>query len=1002
MPSNQELVKPPLKPVHSATDASRLRGRTRQVRYITSTNGNLGLQQGLPSNVSNPASWIRSASTSSLRKLKRSPANHSPARFGHIASSTNLNTFMSSGTHSDMLITKVNPSSPSLSPVRTRGISLEPTHRENGAGTLIDQEIQEEGSEDMIISSDDVEDDVVLDVLPSFELYNTLHRHIPQGNVNPDIHELPPSYGEAASNHCNGFSTTRNSSSSNLNSSGLQTPGLLVTSDSTSSIGGNNITNDLVPMHTQQYRINYSRSSSTINDIGGDSDAIGIEDDLNENENVFVDKLYTLPKMNNSVEIEIRVTKHASLPPLKPENESMLKEYTSGDAVHGYCVIENKSSQPVKFEMLYVTLEGYISVVDKQKGKRTIKRFLRMVDLSASWSYTNIELGTGLKYKSRGVDSDNSILGLNNDRILEPGVRHKKFFVFKFPSQLLDTTCKHELFSHCLLPPSLGVDKYKDHCKYATIEINNALGCGHLATKGSPIVTYDMAGNDLSVNYTVDARIVGKDPKTQKLGLMREREYNVRFVPFGFHSTLVGERSPSSQLQDLKALIEKRLDILKTIFKRLQHDDIIKNSDLHGTEVADTVNEDAELDSDEILARKLRQLNIDNRAGSGSDTRSSSVFDDIKKCEPEQDIIESELKYRIKNKPSSKISLFSGFLSSGSHSNSSSTNSSTSSLTSLAGQSTEKLRKADKSGLILLSSSIPIKSLPYYSPSIIRKTNSIDQKSKHFQENWVKMLESLPVEEREKLTSLKLHLSCLQSNNSIEHDPPEIQAITTELIALTVKSENSIPIKLSSQMLIDSAKVTSMNNIFRKYIAQIDDFRDKFEENKDKINELYNKHRDLNSAIELKFSDFISTQLYNNIESLAHLNVKVDTMGEVFKKQLSTLKEKEHYSSGLGLSSKYGNSKISLSSSTSNGSRSKTYSTSKGSEEIFGRWIKKSDSHYEREVNVRLEYTNNLILTLVPSFESCICSRFYCVRVTIKFHHVGSSSIDIPVTIKHF
>lgn len=32
----------------------------------------------------------------------------------------------------------------------------------------------------------------MIDVLPSFEMYNALHRNIPRGNVNPDQHDLPP------------------------------------------------------------------------------------------------------------------------------------------------------------------------------------------------------------------------------------------------------------------------------------------------------------------------------------------------------------------------------------------------------------------------------------------------------------------------------------------------------------------------------------------------------------------------------------------------------------------------------------------------------------------------------------------------------------------------------------------------------------------------------------------------------------------------------------------
>lgn len=32
---------------------------------------------------------------------------------------------------------------------------------------------------------------MLVDVLPSFEMYNALHRHIPQGNVDPDRHDFP-------------------------------------------------------------------------------------------------------------------------------------------------------------------------------------------------------------------------------------------------------------------------------------------------------------------------------------------------------------------------------------------------------------------------------------------------------------------------------------------------------------------------------------------------------------------------------------------------------------------------------------------------------------------------------------------------------------------------------------------------------------------------------------------------------------------------------------------
>lgn len=139
--------------------------------------------------------------------------------------------------------------------------------------------------------------------------------------------------------------------------------------------------------------------------------------------------------------------------------------------------------------------------------------------------------------------------------------------MFKLPTQLLDVTCKQEHYAHCLLPPSFGIDKYRNNCKYSVIKVNHVLGCGHLGTKGSPILTYDMVDDHLSINYTIDARIVGKDQKTQKLNIMKEKEYNLRVIPFGFSSNLIGERKSMDQLNDLIRLIQERLDALKKYLK---------------------------------------------------------------------------------------------------------------------------------------------------------------------------------------------------------------------------------------------------------------------------------------------------------------------------------------------------------------------------------------------------------------------------------------------------
>lgn len=79
-----------------------------------------------------------------------------------------------------------------------------------------------------------------------------------------------------------------------------------------------------------------------------------------------------------------------------------------------------------------------------------------------------------------------------------------------------------------------------------------------------------MSDDNLSINYTIDARIVGKDQKASKLYIMKEREYNLRVIPFGFDANVVGERTTMSQLNDITKLVQERLDALRKIFQRLE------------------------------------------------------------------------------------------------------------------------------------------------------------------------------------------------------------------------------------------------------------------------------------------------------------------------------------------------------------------------------------------------------------------------------------------------
>ena len=159
-----------------------------------------------------------------------------------------------------------------------------------------------------------------MDVLPSFEMYNALHRHIPQGNVDPDRHDFPPSYQEVRTQRM----TILPSNDNSVERSQLTAvPG---SENACNNATAHSLTN-LHPLQTQHLTINSTRSGGQSLHSSSDTNIsqIPFEDDLNDSDNIFIDKLYTLPKLSTPIEIDIRITKTASIPHERPEEQSILK-----------------------------------------------------------------------------------------------------------------------------------------------------------------------------------------------------------------------------------------------------------------------------------------------------------------------------------------------------------------------------------------------------------------------------------------------------------------------------------------------------------------------------------------------------------------------------------------------------------------------------------------------------------------------------------------------------
>ncbi|CEP65025.1 ubiquitin-ubiquitin ligase BUL2 LALA0_S17e00496g [Lachancea lanzarotensis] len=810
------------------------------------------------------------------------------------------------------------------------------------------------------------ESNVMVDVLPSFELYNALHRHIPQGNVDPDQVDFPPTYQEVQT----------------------EAPSL-------DSLGGGLQYSD--PSETSVEPLNAGETNFTAARTVGDQmynlEALGtthgpiepIQDDLDEADNINIDKIYSLPKMSTPIEVNIHVTKEPAGVDRKVEDESILREYTSGDIIHGYVTIENTSPQPLKFEMFYVTLEGHSTVIDRLGGKRTVKRFLRMVDLSASWSYSNIDVSNGLNYIAGGKDFENCIMGLNNSRLLTPNTKYKKYFMFKLPTQLLDVSCKHQQFSHCLVPPTMGIDSLRGGGMYGGIKINNMLGYGHLGTKGSPILTDDLSPDETSIGYVIDTKVVGKDSKTKKLNILKEREYNLRFVPFGFCRPFTGERSPLKQLQDITRLIQERIDALKKVMKRLETGEQITNEDLHDTDISGSAVDPTEIDSEEILRRKLDQLYTNNRIDPVCSSFPLSTSKTSKSNRART--VETEFRYRIKTKSKSSTKLKKTFLAGlGGPSNSS---------------SSSATLNADKSGMIVISSEIPKAGLPYTEPSLLRKTNSLENKGAQNRENWNNLVSSLPDKDRDVLDKLVINMKCIQANNSESHLPPDIHSVTTELVCMTSRSTNSIPVKMNADLILKQERLEQVQGAFQQFKQEAEELHRKFEDNHEELKRLFKPTGRSGVHEELRFSDFLSEQMLNDVRSIATLRSEIQVLPQIFKKQSHTLRDDDDLGGLVPIKSP---SSSSLLSATFSGSSAGSFHTSTAERlkrQLFNEWVQSSHQEYDRAVTVNVKLSDDIRETLVPTFESCLISRLYCIRVNIKFEgQSGVATLDVPAQIR--
>ncbi|GME85672.1 unnamed protein product [Ambrosiozyma monospora] len=198
-----------------------------------------------------------------------------------------------------------------------------------------------------------------------------------------------------------------------------------------------------------------------------------------------------------------------------------------------------------------------------------------MYDFCACYHFGDIFAGMSRDRYEWVCPETGALNGFTDDRILKPGMKYKKRFMFRLPPDSIETTCKHRLPNHLSLPSSYGVDLECFKGAAANIRLNPRTGFGVLNRDGSPIKTKDYSLYGQAVSYAITVKLIGRSTdfqnqckKLNKNGsyhfvLLKDDQYILRVVgnsPAFDQSSFLTTKQQMSQLYDF---LDNTIDELK-------------------------------------------------------------------------------------------------------------------------------------------------------------------------------------------------------------------------------------------------------------------------------------------------------------------------------------------------------------------------------------------------------------------------------------------------------
>lgn len=671
-------------------------------------------------------------------------------------------------------------------------------------------------------------------------------------------------------------------------------------------------------------------------------------------ENTILANAHKLPNLSDTdhefsknLEIDIKVTEKVCQKGVKPDIiDPSQFEYKQGDYLHGYVTITNRSQEPIPFDMVYVVFEGALVVLDHSSGlidshkPINVYKFLNMTDLFASWSFANIDRlvtdnGDPHDWCEGEMDPyDNTSLSLGVKRIFQPNITYKRFFTFRVPDRLLDDACEfHDFKKHTEVPPSLGVAR--DMKSIPLMYLSN--------TSKNTNKLRDFSFIDTYINYSVDARIIGKASEYQKpeevklrsnkikdrYVIARELNCPIRVVPLSYnHDEFLNPRTEEVSLF-YKAFV-----------------DSIKNKIAYGIELStENVISPLQSSTDSILSPTVSSDRLKNLYSVANTTAKESILKQFKHL--------------------------------------------------AAGASSSSDGDYDDNAYQFM--------IPYKKKSLTGSLKTLGILSLSTPKQEYKCLYVPPLRYRDRLQTYNTNVY-IPVEIALFYEPkasgkqvacPEIKLVDCELVSLTIRSKKyDIPIEFSHEMCFRDRQIvhstqtpsSSSSSLFsssKQEAPESNDFDSivikPFQGYYSKILELMRKFGDDSSFR-------VEAQLFRDLKAMAYLQTKYMNLVVNNPKFYTQSKHNRGLHQNLNT--------IPWTHSESSTNVNYSYYSKK-----FDIALDLSGCYLKGTEPSKGSCFDNF--TLVPTFQSCLMARLYYIKIKVKMVHGPEMIVNVPLSIEN-